>query len=225
MGREHIPAASLTSHHGFARDVLLLDDCQGTFNWTAAGTGGDDVHAYAAAAAFTRLKGMHLATRTTAAADNDYLSATRRLGLPESEVLRLQCRLNIPLMAKVAEVDVQLSINDGINLCCFAIRLMCLSGLVQREDTDGNWVTIPGITVNWSDAASVLLALDVSVRSMNYLALSLNGLRAALPPEGGYLEASAAGRGITLRYGIWASAAPPATVYITDTALLGSLDL
>src|SRR4030067_2668965 len=116
MGIDHRQLLQLLPDLQYSRGIHLLEDCEGTFIWTPAGTGGDDVHAFATKAAFFGTNGMDLQTRTTTATDGDLLSVKRYIGASISGLMIARGMVCFPDVSTVQAFRVMLRLTDQTDI-------------------------------------------------------------------------------------------------------------
>lgn len=211
--RDHLGMFALSSDLKFAKGILLLDDCEGAFTWTPTGTGGDDVHEYAAAAAFTGDTGMRLKTRTTSAAAGDTLGVYKWLSYPESGLAVVRARLASPTIAAPQSIEMVISVCDGSNLYQAQIGYRPNTPDGYYINSAGAVVSIPQWAFGNHDLQFSTMELVIDTRALQYLtahwngtSISLAGL--ALEDMGAY-----ASRGLQALLGVTTIAAAPAELY------------
>jgi len=213
MSRDYFGNLPVAAGMGFARDVLLLDDCEGSFTWTPTGTGGDDVHEYLAAAAYAGTAGLHLKTRTTAAAEDDWLQVTKALSYPESGLLVLRAKIAMPAQANLKSVSLVLS--EAAGTTCYLAQAKWTPGTpkVEYVDAAGDLIQIPALANKPLDTAFSTIELAIDCRAHQYLSLAINGLRADLAGLGLYNAGAETYRYSAVVLKIVASAGAPAELY------------
>lgn len=213
MGRDHFPNIPIGAGMGFSKGVLLLEDCEGTFTWTVAGTGGDDVHAFATTAAWQGTYGMHLRTRTTLAAADDDLTVTKLMPMPESGLLVARLRIASPDPTAVKSVQIALLANAGANSYVGQLKFAPNTPTVEYVNAAGALVDLPTLaTICPADAFQVVeLALDVL--TMQYIYVLVNGVRVDLAAVPLWDIGAVAARYSYISILVEAIGAAPATLY------------
>jgi hypothetical protein len=213
MGRDHFPNIPIGAGMGFARGVMLLDDCEGTMTWTVTGTGGDDVHLFATAAAWQGTYGMHLKSRTTAAAENDTVGVLKMFDYPGSGLLVARLRVCPVAVAAIKSINVHFRIDDGAQQYAAYFRLAISTGKVYYTDAAGNWIEIATMATTFTGGNWYTIELSIDCLAHKWLAARFNGFEydaSALPL---YNDAATAGRFSLLGCYIIATDAPPAEIY------------
>lgn len=210
MSRDHLGQFMVSSSLGFARGILILEDCEGTMNWTVSGTGGDDVHAFATAMAFMGTYGLSMATRTTAAAQNDLLQVVKLVGYPETGLLVLRARLMFPDLTGAASVNLVCAAFNGVREWVGMLSIIPATGVVSYYNSVGGMTNVAGLAGLIQANGWATMELVVDMLRMEYIEAAWNGRRADL--SGASLNDAAATTYRECRIGlsIVASAAPPA---------------
>jgi hypothetical protein len=180
MGRDHFPNIPVGAGMGFARGVLLLDDCEGTFTWNVTGTGGDDVHAFATAAAFQGTYGMRLKTRTTATAAADNLTVTKIMGYPESGLLVTRLRFASPDWTTHDTFGLLLNVYNGVHNFQAALMYTPATPEWGYTDSTGAYVVLATLTGTIPNLAWVQAEIVLDLRTMTWLQVAANGTRVDL---------------------------------------------
>ncbi len=178
--RDYFGNLPIVAGMGFMRGIMLLDDCEGTFTWTVAGTGGDDVHEYAAAAAFQGTYGLHLKTRTTGAAADDNVTVTKLCGYPESGLLIARTRLATPDYTKCKSLQFGLLANAGTNSYRAQIKYSPNTPKVEYADAAGALVEMPTLATLIPAGAFSIAEIAMDLTTMTYLHVRWNGTKVDL---------------------------------------------
>jgi len=209
----------------FARGVLALDDCEGTFTYENSGTGGDDVHEYATAAAFTGLRGLRMKTRTTSAAADDTLACYKWIGMPESGLIVIRAKIALVAVAPVKSIGIDIRPNNGARQYLATLKSSPNTPKVEYRTTAGAFVEIATMAYNSLALAFIDYEIVIDCRTMTYLSVAWNGIRADLktiPLENvGAVAARQAAFGIDL----YAIGAAPAEVYLDNIYIGEYLDI
>ncbi|HAM56141.1 MAG TPA: hypothetical protein DCQ64_12355 [Candidatus Rokubacteria bacterium] len=221
--RDHRQASPFAADLQFDPDVALLDDCSGTFVWTASGTGGDDVHDHATSAALTGTHGLRLLTRSTASAENDLLTLDRWLPWPTAQRLCLATRSQCPSWAGVKYWYLYLNVYNGTRQYTAALRISAATRILSYRDAAGGQTTITGATVANADAAWFNLGFCLDLDTLCYLNARANGSSYDLAGTPCHNTAATSTRGLLLRLFLYASAAGPAAMFL-DNLYAGSYD-
>lgn len=216
MGRDHFPNIPIGAGMGFARGVMLLDDCEGTNTWIAGGTGGDDVHLFATAAAFQGTYGLRLKTRTTDAAAADSLSVRKILSYPESGLFVHRFRFCTPDVTKIADLMLVPYIYDGTDIWSPVIWYTFATGVVEYQNSAGAAVALTALAHTIPNLCWSIIELVLDLKAKQYVSLMINGLRADLSGLGLQDTGDDAARDISLGIAISAVGADPAEMYLDN---------
>jgi hypothetical protein len=181
MGQDHFPNLPVGDGMGFSRGVMLLDDCEGTFTYIVGGTGGDDVHEYLAAAAFTGTNGLHLKTRTTAAAAGDIVTIYKYHSIPESGLLVIRARLASPDLTKVKSIQLGSVINSGAETYQALLKHSPNTPKTEYQTTAAAFVAIATMALPTVASAFIDFELVIDCLAKQYISVTWNGIRAKLP--------------------------------------------
>jgi hypothetical protein len=218
--RDHLGNPLFSARPEIARGVLLLEDCEGAFTWTVTGTGGDDVHAFAAAAAFMGGFGVQLKTRTTDAAPADTLTIRKKFGFPESGLLVARFRLAAVTPADFAYIYVILDFSDGVTGHAACIMLDVAAGKTYYQAAGGGFIEIAALAAAFSAGAFYTVDLQADVLANNYISAMVNGTIADLSGiplvDGGAVATRFARADITIA----TAAAAPCECYV-DSVYVG----
>lgn len=214
--RDHFGNLPIVAGMTFSRDVLLLDDCEGAFTWIPTGTGGDDVHEYLAAAAFAGSAGLHLKTRTTAAAENDILSVDKYLGYPESGLFVTRMRLASPDLSTVKAIYLTAVFEATALQKQAQLLIVPNTPLVQYQDVAGAGQEMTALAFAVRDKAWITLELAADLRTNTYLHVMYNGARVDLAGIPLYAAGAASYRGINLGLSVVTAGAAPAELYAAN---------
>lgn len=222
MSRDWFGTIPVVDGLGFARGIMVLDDMEGTMTWVVAGTGGDDVHALAAAAAFQGTYGLSLATRVTAAAEDDYVQVVKQFGYPESGLLVARCKiLGVDVSAiKTARLNLQWS--DGIRLYSASVHLMMSAGTCQYLAAAGTYTAIAGLAMTFTDAAWYTFELAVDCRTNEYVHAFCNGERVDLSDIAVYDTGADTAQRALVGIAVYAAGAASAAIYV-DNVYVGEM--
>lgn len=216
MGRDHFPNIPIGAGMGFARGVMLLDDCEGTFSWYPYGTGGDDVHTYATAAAFTGTYGIQLKTRTTNAAADDVTAIQKFFGHPESGLLVARAKIATPSQAAIKSINFLLIHANGIRAYTAQLKFTPATPKIEYTDAAGNLVAIPTLARGQGDYQFITWELVIDCRTHQYLSAMVNGARADLTGINVWNTGAITEHYAGLALAVIAIGAAPAEIYVDN---------
>ena len=222
MPRDFFGNYPIVAGLGFSRDVNVLDDCEGAMTWIISGTGGDDVHENAAVAAFQGAYGLHLKTRTTDAAEDDYLMVQKRFDMPASNLLVARLKIAPVNPDKIKYLDVNLGIDDGVQPYLGAVRFDFDAGKVYHAKSPTGWTEIPALATVFSTLTWYTLELSVDCGAHTYLNVRFNGLSADLSDQALQPNGATNGRAAYLYTNQTTWAGHPAEVYL-DNIYVGEI--
>jgi len=214
--RDYFGNLPIVSSMGFMRGIMVLDDCEGTMTWIVTGTGGDDVHAYETAAAWQGEKGLHLKTRTTATAQDDWVHLQKIFDHPASGLLVARLRLCTPDAAKTKSIIVTLRDDDGSQQYAAAIMLAPATNKIYYLNSAGAYVELTAIPQTFANYNWYTLELAADCRTHKYLHVRFNGLSADLSAQAMYNDAATSGRSAQLRLLVTAAVTGPGEAYMDN---------
>jgi len=198
---------------GFARGVMLLDDCEGTFTYIVSGTGGDDTHEYATAAAWQGAYGLHLKTRVTGSTNNDVVILQKLFDYPATGLLVARLRLAPMVVANCGALSLSLLIDDGAQQYNGTIALLVSTAAVKYLNSAGAYAAITALATTFTAAHWYTLELAINCKAAHYQHVRFNGLEADLSALALDNTAATAGRCAQLALTAQATAAGPAEMY------------
>ena len=175
MSRDYFGNYPIVAGLGFSRDVLLLDDCEGTMTWEVSGTGGDDVHEYLAAAAWQGTYGMHLKTRTTGTTVDDYVLAQKLFDWPSTNLLVARLRVTPVVVANTKGITITLAADDGSDGYTGAIKLAPDGSKVYYSNSAGSWVELTDLAMTYYALHWLTVELALDLKAHTYRHLRFNG--------------------------------------------------
>ena len=213
MPRDFFGNYPIVAGLGFSRDVLLLDDCEGTMTWEVGGTGGDDVHEYLAAAAWQGTYGMHLKTRTTGTTVDDYVIAQKLFDWPATDLLVARLRVTPVVVANTKGITITLAADDGSDGYTGAIKLAPAGSKVYYYNSAGAYVELTDLAMTYYALHWLTAELAIDLKAHTYLHVRLNGQEVDLSTSSLQAAGASASRGAYLQLAAIASAAGPGELY------------
>jgi len=213
MPRDFFGNYPIVAGLGFSRDVLLLDDAEGTFTWVVGGTGGDDVHEYLAAAAWQGTYGMHLKTRTTSTTEDDYVIAQKLFDWPSTDLLVARLRVTPVVVANTKGITITLAADDGADGYTGAIQLAPDGSKVNYYNSGGSWVELTDLAMTYYALHWLTVELALDLKAHTYRHLRFNGWDTDLSTLSLKAAGASASRGAYLQLAAIASAAGPGELY------------
>jgi hypothetical protein len=214
--RDNLGNPQFSGRPEFSRGILLLDDCEGTCNWVASGTGANYSATYDTAAALTGLKGLKLATRPLTPAADDECVATRLMSYPESGMLVFRCAATSTDLTKVKSIGILLQVKNGTNAYYANLLWSPTTGHVTYLDAAGAEIEIPALETLSESLAFLQIEIVVDALAMQYIEVAFNGRRASLAGIGLYDAGAFPGRDVALQIQVIAVGADPAIAYVDN---------
>ena len=216
MSRDWFGSIPIVDGLGFARGIMVLDDCEGTCTWVISGTGGDDVHEFAVAAAFQGTYGLRLATRATGAAADDYVQAVKVFGFPESGLLVARVKIGSVDVSDVKTARLNLQWSNGVKGYSASVHLMMSAGTAQYLNSAGTYTAIACLAQTFSDQAWYTLELAVDCIDNEYVGVFFNGTRVDLADIDVYEAGADTERGAKVGLAVYAVGANQAEIQVDN---------
>ena len=214
--RDHLGQNLIGSDLGFARGILLLDDCDGGFLWEITGAAGDAVHDVNGVAAFRGSGGLRLITRTAGAAIGDGMTISRRVSFSESGLLVYRLRICFPDVSRMGTVPLEVYVEIGGHEYLAALLWRPKTPDVRYMNDLGGFTAIPALAFGVSDGAWTMWEMVLDVAAFRYLSVSLGGVHVDMGGVGLLDAGATAPRQIGVWLGFETAVNAPATVYVDD---------
>lgn len=225
MGRDFLPAGVMASNLGFGRDVLLLDDFEGTFAWVVSGTGGDAWVGNNVQAAFEGVYGVMMRSRLTGPQAGDVVYISRKTGFSESGLIVFRAMLCLYDVSTSAVLQLSMDMDDGATLRQCALRLAPNTPSMSYRNSAGTYTAIAALAFPVRDGQWFVMELVVDARTGEYVLARFDGVEADLSGVAVYDAGASTGRGVTFWLQV-STAAAAATIAYVDNVYAGEcLDL
>ncbi len=211
--RDYFGNLPIVDGMGFSRGIKVLDNCEGTMTWIVSGTGGDDVHEFATAAAWEGEKGLRLKTRVTGTAADDDTTVGKYFDYPESGLLVARLRFSPLIVANTKAFYVYLNIDDGAQQYSSAIKLLISTATVSYLNSAGTYTAIAALATTFLANQWYTVELAIDCRAKKYIHVRFNGFESDLSAQGLYNSAVSSSRGALLWLTNIASAAGASEIY------------
>lgn len=193
MGRDHLGQFNVSSALGFARGVLLLDDCEGVSQWYAEGTDATIAVTFDAAATFIGSKGLLVNSGNTDPGAGDYVVAKRMIELPESGLLVFRAKCRAPDWTKIGAVSFAVQFQIASVQYNATIRYTPSTPAGTYFDAAGNPIDVPAWAVTFNNTQWITFELVVDTNNHQYVSgtigrnkVSLAGIGLYTPGAGTY---------------------------------------
>jgi hypothetical protein len=155
--------------------VILFDDMEDLFKWTAGGTGGDVVHQKLTTDAFNGSACLHMKTRATGATAGDILTSQRYIFQRPGKRYQVECIFKLTDTTKVRGFDVGVVLFDGIYSHSGIFRYSGANSRWEYYVIGTGWVAVPGGSQDLGDAVWHRMALSFDENSGKFLSLVCDG--------------------------------------------------
>lgn len=220
MGKEYTREILVLGQVPHLGPVALYDDIEDYLKWIKANGVGDSVLEKSQTLVYNGDYGLHIKSRTTAAAEDDFVSGYRLLYQRPGRRYRFECLFVPDAIAAVKLIYFKLLISDGVLQHQVFVSMDRASGKWTYKSSGGGTADFPG-----GDQAlvadsyhRVLFEWDESKKQITRLVcdgLELSGLELDY-----YTTASAAAVSMRVDVGLQAGASPPGEIYVDDVLVL-----
>lgn len=173
MSRDHLGQFMVGSNLGFAKGVLLLDDCEGACGWTVEGTDAGIAVTNDAAAAFIGAKGLKVTSGATDPAEGDYVAAKLNFNRPESGLMVFRGKMKIPDLAKVGEISLSAHYGDGVNAYYPSISFVPNGPTGSYRDSADSPVAVAAWALSFVGTTWITFELVIDVKAHKYVSATI----------------------------------------------------
>ena len=212
-----------SSQPQYDESVLLLEDCEGSNKWTAAGTGADYVNSFDASFCYFGTKGWKMRTRVTTPAANDYVSCARTLTYPTIRKLILRGRMCVSDVSLIKEWYGQVDVYNGIRDYRVSLKVTPNTPKVEYMNSAGAYVAMADLAYPPIDNDWFVFELALDLVALKYIHAAFGGTRVDLSAQSMYNVAADTGRVVVPSFYLLAIGAAQAEVGM-DSIYLGAYD-
>ncbi|MBA7581720.1 hypothetical protein ES708_23631 [subsurface metagenome] len=169
MGKEYFRHTITRGLIPVGEDLLFFDGFENLNNWTKSGSGGDEIFELDPHFAFSGKQSLYLKTRTTNAAENDFLYCDRPTFLPPTMIAKASFIWYGPTLATAKNISFSIAFYDGGVLHEATVFHYPASNKWFYYTTGPSEVEIPGSELDLSVNAWHRLQLAVDFFNSNYL--------------------------------------------------------
>jgi len=220
MGSEYIRQIMVLGLVPSLGPVVLFDDIEDLFKWVEGGTGGDTVFEKIATVAYNGSACLHVKTRTTNAAANDNILATRSTFQRPGRRYRLDVLFRLEVLANCKMLTFRCRTYDGSNLHTVAIRYDPQNTKWQYMNLAGAETDIVGGSQNLVAAGFHRLLVEWDESKGEYTKFICDGLEIDMSGLAYSKSASAGAVRILLDLEIKAQSTTPPEAYFDDVLVM-----
>ena len=213
MPRDHLGVFNISSDLKFAKGILLLDDCEGTCNWIAAGTDANMTVTYETVAAFMGLKGLQLFSGDADPAEDDYVGAVKWVQVPESGLFVLRTKVGFPDVSDVKSVSIGINLYKDTRLYAAGMRYLPNTPAGAYLNSGGTYTAITEFANAVTDNAWINMELVMDINDLTYVSANQNGVEKDLAGIEFYDSGADTGRMVAISLVAITTGANAATVY------------
>lgn len=220
MGEEFIRRIMVLGEVPLLGPVILFDDIEGLFKWSKTGTGADYVVEKDAAVAYNGSACLHLKTRVTGAAENDFAQAARYHFQRPGKRYRLECIFQIKVRADCKYVFFCGEIYDGSVGHFCGIRYDSQNGKWQYRTGLTAYTDVPGGSQNLIEGRWHRFLVEYDEHKKEFVRLIADSLEVPLAGKSYYSAASATAIHQTTWVEVVAQSTTPPEVYVDDVLVM-----
>jgi hypothetical protein len=180
MPREYFGNLPIVAGMTFTRDVLYLDDCEGTCNWSKTATDANATITHETAAALMGTYGLQLYSGDADPAEDDVVSAVKVFGHSGSDLLICRLRVASPEVGLWKTIDLKLQCGDGTEYYLATLRWSIVDAKVYYLNSAGTYTAIAALAQTTQDNQWLTLELAIDLGDHQYLSITINGNTADL---------------------------------------------
>jgi len=219
--RDHLGVFSMGADLKFSRSVLMLDDCEGTFDWTSSGDGSDFVADHAAVKVWSGTNAIRLKTRTTGAAHLDTVRIVKVRNFPTSGLVVWRSRINLADVSLVSGVQLWMSFNDGANAYAPIVTIDSQTPSITYTNAAGGTSTLAGSGYPIEDYEWLEVEVRYDLDGLMWQSVEIAGVVYDLSSVALYATGAVTKRNIAINYRVYAEQAGIPTVYV-DNIYIGA---
>lgn len=162
MSREYTRAHSIFGFLPFTGAVIVSDDFEGRLKYNKVDGAGDSVFEIDPSDSLSGDNSLLLKTRTTAAAEDDEISASRFVHLLPDKIVAFETVFTYPVVASLKSIGFRLFFYDGTIQHTALIQYLPNTPIWQYYNSSGSYsnITNSGLTLNVDTWHRVLLKVN-----------------------------------------------------------------
>lgn len=176
MGEEFIRRIMVLGSVPSLGPVMLFDNLEDLFKWSAGGTGADYVVEKSTTVAYNGSACLHMKTRATGAAAGDVVNSFRDLFQRPGKRYRLEFLMRFEVEAATRYLTWYGTIWDGATKHEISVRHDVVNMLWQYLGSDGSYHNISGSSQRLNNIAWHRVCLSFDEYSKTYVSLISDGL-------------------------------------------------
>jgi len=141
MGKEYISPVTVLGSLPIAGQIIFFDNFEDLLHLTVTANAGNFIGEIDPTLAFMGNQSLYISSRTTAAAEDDYVQALINCHLQPSKKISISTRFNVPSLVKIKYLQLIANLYDGANIHTARIQLDSTNNIWQRNtdaDADTN---------------------------------------------------------------------------------------
>lgn len=200
--------------------VLLFDNIEDLFKWVESGSGGDSVFEKITTVAYNGSACLHMKTRTTNAAADDTVAATRKLYQRPGKRYRIELIFRYEVMANTRGFKVGFSIYDGTNKHDGYVVFNAVTERWYYYNSAGVETELTGFAYTPVQAGWHRFVLDIDVASGKYIQAIVDSREYDMSTLSFKVAAQAGGSTFDVFFELTAEDTTPPEAYYDDVLVM-----
>lgn len=219
MSKEYTRRLSIFGLSPEYGEIYLYDNMEGAEMWTGEGTGTDFFAEFSDARPHHGTRSLHIKSRTTGAAEDDYARVYRHCFLPPSKKLGQISTFILGDITKLKSFALAFTYYDGINDTHAVLTYLVALHKWQYKNSLGGETDVPGADIALIDYRPHRASIATDFNRNEYISFTIDDELFPLTNLPLYSIPNGFDRHLNLLYQITTSGANPAEVYINSVLL------
>lgn len=147
MSREYTRRLSIIGDVPAFGEVVLFDDFESSLVWTKAETAGDTIFELDITTLYSGNHSLHLKTRTTDSAEDDFIRASRRFPSPPSGLISMALLFLCPDFTPFKSLKISINVQTATSTKALVFQYDIINGVFQYRNSDGGFTNITDLTL------------------------------------------------------------------------------
>jgi len=174
MSKPYTQAAGVVSQVPFQESLILYDDLEGLLKWTAEGTGADYAVELSETDCFYGNKSLHLKTRVTDPAANDYTRASRTIPVPSTNFIEASFLFKLSDNSDTSYFDFKIDFEYNLQRIQAGISYRGSSDIWAYINSAGSTVNLTGSDIPVTEDCWHRVKLRINVATGYYDKLTVD---------------------------------------------------
>lgn len=168
MSQNFFYANAIKKDQRYDKNIMLVDDCEGSCNWTKIVSGCTGSVIYDTSAAKYGTKGLLISTQDAAPQIGDYAAATRNIENPQNKNIELSLNIKFSDITKIDRVIIYLYAANGTRLYRARIIIYPNEGIVKYTNSGNTETEITDLARTFINNMWYKIVLAIDTVNMLY---------------------------------------------------------